>query len=78
MLPRVALPIPREQVTRHILARHDPWRCYERKEPQKKGRGGVRFLGNELLGLVSAPLSMEGEKVILMYSKPRDDLSFGA
>lgn len=33
---------------RHVLARHDPLRCAETTK-----RGGVRFRGNELLGMVA-------------------------
>lgn len=36
------------QVVRHVLARHDPLRCAGSIK-----RDGVRFRGNELLGLVA-------------------------
>lgn len=39
---------------RHVLGRHDPLRCAESaKQKQRRDDHGVRFKGNELLGLVT-------------------------
>lgn len=65
------------QIVRHVLARHDPFRCREveaqkelqqQKQQQKVER--VQFKGNELLGMVTVSLSAEDTQVTREITLP--------
>lgn len=51
------------QVVRHVLARHDPYRCGEVEGHQQQLEARVKFRGNELLGMVTVSLSLEDREV---------------
>lgn len=58
------------QVVRHVLARHDPFRCREveaqkqaQQQQQQQMVERVQFRGNELLGMVTVSLSAEDTQV---------------